>query len=302
MPSSPIGRFAPSPTGPMHLGNAFVALLSWLWAKSQQGRWLLRIEDLDGQRCKPEYTNLLLEDLRFLGLSWDEEPLLQSQRHNLYAQALSRLQTQGHCFECHCSRKDMALSLAPHTGESSPSCTGHCSPSPHKKTSLRFRCTSTEMRLDKLHFEDAVLGTQHLNLHTYPPNFVLYRDGQYSYQLAVVVDDAAQGVTQVLRGADLADSTFRQMQLQQALGLAAPTYAHVPCLEDSRGQRLAKRGGALSVQSLRARGMTGPQLVGLLAKLAGMGEGLPSSPQNLLPHFCLEHLKTLRPRLDESML
>ena len=286
----------------MHLGNAFVALLSWLWAKKQQGRWLLRIEDLDGQRCKVEHTELLLEDLRFLGLPWDEAPLLQSQRHPLYAQALARLQAQGHCFECHCSRKDMALSLAPHAGENHPSCTGRCSPSPHKPTSLRFRCTHADAHLHNLSFEDAVLGRQHLNLQTHPRDFVLWRGGQYSYQLAVVVDDAAQGVSQVLRGADLADTTFRQMQLQQALGLAPPAYAHVPCVEDSRGERLAKRGGALSVAALRERGMTGPQLVGLLAKLAGMGDGHPTSPEELLPHFCLERLKTLRPRVDESRL
>jgi len=263
---------------------------------------LLRIEDLDAQRCKAEYTKLLVEDLRFLGLSWDEAPWLQSQRHHPYAQALSLLQAKGHCFECHCSRKDMALSLAPHAGENSPSCTGRCSPSAHKPTSLRFRCTRADARLHNLHFEDAVLGRQNLNLHTHPRDFVLCREGQYSYQLAVVVDDAAQGVTQVLRGADLADTTFRQMQLQQALDIVPPAYAHVPCVEDSRGERLAKRGGALSVAALRERGMTGPQLVGLLAKLAGMRDGQPTTPEDLLPHFCLEHLKTLRPRVDDSML
>ena len=280
----------------MHLGNAFIALLSWLWAKQQQGRWLLRIEDLDGQRCKPEYTRLLLEDVRFLGLFWDEAPVLQSQRHGLYAQALSRLQAQGLCFECHCSRKDMALSLAPHAGENTPSCTGRCKPAPHKPSSLRFRCVHSS----DLHFEDAVLGRQSPSPHCLPRDFVVCREGQYSYQLAVVVDDAAQGVTQVLRGADLAEASFRQMQLQQALGFSTPAYAHVPCVEDSGGERLSKRGGALSIAALRERGMTGPQLVGLLAKLAGMTDGRPATPGELLPHFCVERLRGLRPRVDEN--
>ena len=276
----------------MHLGNAFVALLSWLWAKQQKGHWLLRIEDLDGQRCKAEYVELLMEDLRFLGLSWDETPLLQSQRLNLYAQALQRLQATGLCFTCHCSRKDMALG-APHAGENNPSCTGQCSPTPGKPPSLRWRCVSPE----HIRFEDAVLGPQHLCPKIYPKDFVLCRNNQYSYQLAVVVDDAAQGITQVLRGADLVDSTFRQIQLQQALGLHTPAYAHVPCLEDSHGKRLAKRGGTLSIASLRARGMSGPQLIGLLAQLAALGDGRPTTPQALLPCFNLKKLQSLRPRI-----
>jgi len=276
----------------MHLGNAFVALLSWLWAKQQHGYWLVRMEDLDTQRCKPEYARLLLEDLRFLGLSWEAQPLLQSQRHRLYAQAVARLQAAGHCFECHCSRKEIAL--APHVDETSPSCTGRCSPGKGRPTSLRFRC-----RPPYPSFEDAVLGLQ--TPHPPPPrDFVLCREGQYSYMLAVVIDDAAQGISQVLRGADLAGATFCQIQLQRALGLSTPAYAHVPCVEDSLGRRLAKRGGALSIAALRERGMTGPQLVGLLAQLAGMGEGHPTPPEALLPYFCLAKLRGLRPQLGEG--
>ncbi|MCL2178549.1 MAG: glutamate--tRNA ligase family protein [Cystobacterineae bacterium] len=284
----------------MHLGNAFVALLSWLWAQQQNGHWLLRIEDLDSQRCKPEYARLLLEDLRFLGLSWEAKPLLQSQRHNLYAQAVARLQATGHCFECHCSRREMALALAPHAGENTPSCTGRCRPGNGRPASLRFRCAPNSMSPNSMCFEDAVLGPQYPQ--TQPRDFVLCREGQYSYQLAVVVDDAAQGIHQVLRGADLVEATFCQIQLQKALGFCTPTYAHVPCLGDSQGQRLSKRGGALSIAALRARGMRGPQLVGLLAKLAHIGDGQPSPPEALVPHFHLGRLRGLHPRVDEGLL
>ncbi len=281
------GRFAPSPTGWLHLGNVRSALLGWLAVRAQGGQFLLRIEDLDGARCRPEYTQGIIDDLRFLGLDWDGEVLHQSRRKAVYDAAVARLLDDGAAYPCACSRADVLRAAgAPHVGEEGPRYPGTCATPgvvlpPGKPTSVRFRA-----KAGPTSFVDELLGPQGHDVAAEVGDFVIRRaDGVASYQLAVVVDDAAQGITQVVRGEDLTTSTPRQLQLFDALGWAAPSFAHVPLLLGTDGHRLAKRQGSLTVASLRARGATGPELVGLLAGWSGLSQGAPCTPAELVSGF-----------------
>jgi glutamyl-tRNA synthetase len=242
------GRFAPSPTGALHLGTARAALLAWQRARQAQGILVLRIEDLDSPRVVEGSQAALLEDLRWLGLAWDEGPYVQSKRLNLYQAALDRLKALGLAYPCTCSRKEIAgIASAPH-GEDGPPYTGACrqGPShPGRPAAWRFKMPAAA------------------------DDFVLQRaDGVFAYQLACAVDDAAMGITEVVRGEDLRSSAGRQGALLRALELEAPQYWHFPLVLGSDGQRLAKRNGAKAVAAYRSEGST-PDQVRALA-LAGL--------------------------------
>ncbi len=280
----------------MHLGNARTALLGWLQARAADGEFLLRIEDLDQARCRPEYVDALYRDLEYLGLDWDEAPLVQSQRADVYDAALERLQAQGRLYPCSCSRAEIArAAAAPHgPGDDGPKYPGTCragtprpsAPPQGRAAALRF------VPPDKVYaFVDAVMGPTAQNVAEAVGDFVVRRnDGVASYQLAVVVDDAASQVTHVLRGEDLLLSTPRQLALIEALGLPAPAYAHVPLVLGEDGERLAKRHGAPTVSDLRERGVPAERVVGLLARLSGLGDGAPRRARELVEAFDITRL------------
>ena len=286
------GRFAPSPTGRLHLGNLRSALLGWLWARTSGGEFLLRIEDLDPDRSKAEFTDALFQDLEWLGLDWDGPVWRQSQRREVYDEALAQLAKSGRAYQCWCSRAEVARAAsAPHVGEEGPVYPGTCrdgaSPKPGRQPSWRFRVEPGVVRVvDALHGELVQDVAQEIG------DFVIRRiDGVASYQLAVVVDDALSGVNHVLRGEDLLSSTPRQVLLQRALGYPAPQYAHVPLLLQGDGKRLAKRDGASTVAGLRALGWSPERVVGQLAGWSGLGDGTPVKARELVPGFSLERVR-----------
>ena len=242
-----IGRFAPSPTGPLHMGSLIAALASWLDARAAGGRWLVRIEDLDPPRAVRGAADEILRTLERLGLGWDGEPVYQSRRDALYREALDRLRPQ--TYWCSCTRREVAdssLGLATDGAHIYPGTCRHRG-APEGRA-LRVRTGVQEIR-----FQDRLQGAQCQVLERDTGDFVLYRaDGLVAYQLAVVVDDAAQGVTDVVRGADLLDSTARQIYLQRLLGVPAPRYLHVPAAVNAAGEKLAKQTGAAAVDASMA--------------------------------------------------
>lgn len=297
-----VGRFAPSPTGRLHLGNVRSALAGWLWARSSGGRFLLRIEDLDAERCRPEFTDALLEDLSWLGLDWDGPVGRQSERTAHYDAALEALEAKGLTYPCWCSRAEVARAASAPHGDEGPIYPGTCRHAPQPKErrqpAWRFVVPPGEVR-----FIDAVHGEFVQDVQRQVGDFVIRRaDGVASYQLAVVVDDAAAGVTHVLRGDDLLASTPRQLLLQQALGLPRPIYAHVPLLVQPDGKRLAKRDGASTVAGLRAAGWSPERVLGLLAKTLGLGDGAPDSAAHLVPRFALAFIRREAAVFDEATL
>lgn len=267
----------------MHLGNARSALLGWLWARGARGEFLLRIEDLDPDRCRPQFTDAILRDLEWLGLTWDGPVWKQSERAPVYAEALATLAREGRAYRCWCSRAEVARAAsAPHVGEEGPVYPGTCrdgaAPKPGRSPSWRFRVEPGVER-----FDDTVRGACSQDVALEVGDFVVQRiDGVASYQLAVVVDDALSGVTHVLRGEDLLSSTGRQLQLQRALGYSRPTYAHVPLMLQADGKRLAKRDGASTVAGLRELGWSPEQVVGHLAGSGGLHDGSPISARELV--------------------
>lgn len=245
------GRFAPSPTGPLHAGSLVAALASWLDARAQGGAWLVRIEDVDTPRCVPGADALILQQLAACGLLPDEPPVWQSQRAGLYQPALDTLLAQGAAYPCGCSRSDIERALAA-SGRSKPRhgelvYPGTCRAGLHGKPARATRCLTTTPEghdLQVLWF-DRRLGAQQQNLTQEVGDFVLKRaDGMWSYQLAVVVDDAAQGITHIVRGEDLADNTPRQIHLQRLLGVPTPVYLHTPLVRGANGEKLSKQNGA----------------------------------------------------------
>ena len=268
------GRFAPSPSGRMHLGNLFSFLLAWLSARSQGGKLVLRVEDLDPVRCQPSYAWQLMEDLEWLGLDWDEggesPSTWQSNRGHLYAAAFEKLTAMGLTYPCFCSRIQR-LNEAPHIHEVSPSCPCAALTAEEAAERAKEKTPSYRIRVPRevVSFTDGVQGEYRQDLWSECGDFPIKRaDGAWAYQLAVVVDDAAMGVTQVVRGSDLLSSTPRQLFLYKALGLAAPEFYHVPLLLAPDGRRLAKRDADLDMGALRRR-FSSEELVGLLAQLAG---------------------------------
>ena len=291
------GRFAPSPTGRMHLGNAFCALLSWLSAKSQGGTWLLRIEDLDPQRSKQEWAQWIEDDLQWLGLDWDEGGLearhgdkgtsyRQSQRSDIYEQYLRRLEERGLTYPCYCTRAELRATQAPHESDGRQVYPGTC----RQRTTPPPLGVKPKTRLlvpdEDICFEDGHYGPQRVNLARHCGDFILrHGDGAWAYQLAVVVDDALMGVTEVVRGRDLLLSTPQQLYLYRQLGLNAPRFCHHPLLQNAQGQRLSKRDKALDMGALRQRNRP-EEVVGLLGHLAGLlPTNEPATPVELLPLF-----------------
>lgn len=274
------GRFAPSPTGEIHLGNAWTALLAWLQVRSAGGTMVLRIEDLDPDRSRPAYEEKLMADMKWLGLDWDEGPDVgglygpyrQSERRELYQAALERLSACGLVYPCYCTRAELAAS-APHAGDNERIYPGICRERPIAvdRQSLRRPAFRLAVPDDTITFTDLLAGEMTQHLARQVGDFVVRRsDGVHAYQLAVVVDDAAMEITHVLRGYDLLDSTPRQLLLYRLLNCKAPAFTHVPLLKDAQGYRLSKRQQALSVAALRAEGITPETIVGYLAWRAGL--------------------------------
>lgn len=284
------GRFAPSPSGRMHLGNVWSCLLAWLSARSAGGGMVLRLEDLDPDRCKMEYCDQVMRDLEWLGLDWDGQPVYQSRRTEAYAEAFHTLERRGLVYPCYCTRAERLAASAPHRSDGAAVYDGRCRRlSPAERESLsRTRRPAWRVQVpeESITFRDLLQGEYSEDLPRECGDFILRRsDGVYAYQLAVVVDDAAMGVTQVVRGSDLLDSTPRQLWLQEVLGLPHPSYGHVPLLLAPDGRRLAKRDRDLELGQLREM-YTAPQLVGRLAFAAGLiPEYAPVTPGELLPLF-----------------
>ena len=296
--SGVIGRFAPSPSGRIHLGNILCSLLAWLSARQKGGRMVLRIEDLDTARCPARYVRQMEEDLRWLGLDWDEGPGVggpnvpyeQSLRTELYEAALQKLWDQGLVYPCFCTRAELHAASAPHRSDGQVLYSGACRKLTPEEVAERSKTRPPALRLrvpDREYgFVDGHMGLYQENLSRDCGDFLLRRsDGMFAYQLAVVVDDAAMGVTEVVRGEDLLDSTPRQLYLYELLGLKAPSFYHLPLLLAPDGRRLSKRDADAGLDDLQTR-VRPEELLGKLAYLAGFNPSCaPRSAEQLLPAF-----------------
>lgn len=277
----PTGRFAPSPSGRMHLGNIYTAVLSWLSVKSRGGKWILRIEDLDPQRSKMEYARMIEDDLLWLGLGWDEGgiegkgpagPYMQSLRHHLYEEALDKLKATGLCYPCRCTRADILATQAPHESDGRVVYKGTCRPAHMPSPFMESPGAAVRLAVPdrEIVFTDRIKGMQRVNLAGHCGDFVLRRgDGAWSYQLAVVVDDALMGVTEVMRGDDLLLSAAQQIYLYQLLGYDVPEFAHIPLVTNDAGIRLSKRDKSLSMDHLRSE-YNPDDILGMVAHRAGL--------------------------------
>lgn len=300
---SPVGRLAPTPSGRMHLGNVFSALLAWLAARSQGGRMVLRIEDLDPRARDPRAAGLIMRDLDWLGLSWDEGPFYQSQRQDFYRDAIDRLKSAGLTYPCFCTRGELHAASAPHASDGTYVYQGTCrSLTPRQVAerrkarpgaALRLRVPDADDPTGTLVIDDLCYGPCEETLARDCGDFLIERsDGVVAYQLAVVVDDGLMGVTQVVRGNDLLGSSARQAYLARLLGFAPPAYGHVPLLMSADGRRLSKRDHDLDLGTIREAGITPRRVVGRLAALAGLAEpGEEVRPDELTERFSW---KTLR--------
>ena len=278
-----VGRFAPSPSGRMHLGNLWSCLLAWLAAHSQGGGVVLRLEDLDPDRCRVEYCDQVMRDLEWLGLTWEGEVVYQSRRTQAYTQAFQELEEQGLIYPCYCTRAQRLAASAPHRSDGLSIYDGRCRRLTHQERQELARTRTPAWRVEvpdrEVVFRDLLQGEYRENLQRDCGDFILRRsDGVYAYQLAVVVDDAFMGVNQVVRGSDLLSSTPRQLWLQEQLGLPHPQYGHVPLLLAPDGRRLAKRDRDLELGQLQQH-YSAPQLVGRLA----YGAGLLDRPEAITP-------------------
>ena len=278
------GRFAPSPTGRMHLGNVFSALLSWLSARSQDGRWLLRIEDIDRERSRQAYADLLMDDLQWLGLTWDEDPVYQSQRSDIYEHYFDLLIKRGLTYPCYCTRNDILATQAPHESDGRVVYKGTCRHLPPREGVAA--ATRLMVPEQEIAFTDGHYGLQSIDLSKHVGDFIIRRkDGAWAYQLVVVIDDALMGVNEVVRGRDLLLSSPQQMYIASLLRFAPPRFTHLPLLCNEAGQRLSKRDRSLDMASLRSR-FTASEIIGRLAFTAGLlPEPQPMTPQQLLPFF-----------------
>ena len=311
------GRFAPSPTGDLHLGNARTALLAWLSVRAQGGTFVLRMEDLDKPRERPGAAERILRSLRWLGLDWDEGPdvggpygpYVQSERFPLYDAAIERLLAHGKAYLCWCSRAEIAAASAPHAGEEGPRYPGTCRvPDPERvlarKSQGRIPAVRLHVPTHPIEFVDGIHGPQAIDVQDLVGDFVIRRaDGVAAYQLAVVVDDAAMEITEVLRGDDLLPSTPRQILLYEALGLPVPRFLHVPLVVGPDGARLAKRHGAASLVELMERGEDPKAICGMLASISGLaapGERL--APRDLVARWDPARVGRAPARLPASML
>jgi glutamyl-tRNA synthetase len=294
------GRYAPSPTGDLHLGNLRTALLAWLFSRIEGGQFVLRVEDLDRPRTRPGATERMLADLRWLGLDWDEgpdyggpyAPYTQSERIEIYRHYLQQLQERGLLYPCYCSRAEIQAASA-QQGEEGPRYPGTCrhlSAAQRRAYEARGRRPSLRLRVDDerlIAFTDEIAGpiTQHVQQTV--GDFIIYRsDGIFAYQFAVVVDDALMHINQIVRGADLLSSTPRQILLYQLLGFPLPRFAHVPLMLDEQGQRMAKRAQSMGLEPLRSAGLSPAQVTGrLAASCALLSQEEPITPKELLDHL-----------------
>ena len=299
----PRGRFAPSPTGEMHLGNAWTAFLAWLYIRSQGGEMILRVEDLDPDRSRRPYVDLLMQDMKWLGLDWDEgpdiggpyEPYYQSQRCDLYQTALAKLEGDGHLYPCYCSRAELqAVTMAPHAGDINNPYTGACRTLSDQERERRASQRKPALRLavpdnEVITFCDGLQGEVSQALRQECGDFIVRRsDGVHAYQLAVTVDDALMKMSHVVRGDDLLSSTPRQIYLYKLLNFTIPKFVHVPLLYGEDGHRLSKRHGSLSLYSMRNRGIQPEKIVGFLAWKSGQTKRWESlKPKELVHHFRL---------------
>ena len=288
MEKRPVGRFAPTPSGRMHLGNVFAALLSWLSPKSRGGDWILRMEDLDTLRTRAEYAELLRDDLRWLDLDWDEETEAQSLRSAVYDRYFEELREKNLLFPCYCTRSQLHNVNAPHLSDGTYVYAGTCRNLTEAQRAEKKRLPSWRVMVPDREFAltDLIQGDYRENLLTDCGDFVVRRaDGVYVYQLAVTVDDGESGVTEVVRGWDLLGSAPRQMYLQELFGFRHPEYAHIPMLMAPEGRRLSKRDQDLDMGALRNR-LKPEQLIGVLAHAAGLTEtAAPISAKELATVF-----------------
>lgn len=296
------GRFAPSPSGRMHLGNVFCALAAWLSCRAQGGAMLLRIEDLDPERSKPEYARLIAEDLRWLGLDWDEggpeDPaFVQSARGALYEKALERLRAQNLLYPCFCTRAELHAAQAPHAADGRVVYDGRCRRLTEAEREALSAVRPPSLRLavpdGGVCFDDLFCGRVCRDpAQDWGDIVVRRRDGAFAYQLAVVVDDALMGVTEVIRGRDLLDSTPVQLCLYRLLGYDPPRFGHIPLLVAPDGRRLSKRERDLDMGALRARFGAPEALIGRLAHAAGLlARPEPVRASDLIPLYRPEALK-----------
>lgn len=285
-----VGRFAPSPTGRMHAGNIYAALSAWLVAKSQGGTIVLRIEDLDRERSKAEYITAVQRDFELLGLTWDQGPFFQHDRDEAYLEAFSALERKGLVYPCFCTRADLHAASAPHRGEKfvyPGTCRGLTAKQIAEKSLRRAPAQRLRVPDAAYSFEDLVQGHYEQNLAHDCGDFLIRRSDQaFAYQLAVVVDDAAQGVTSIVRGVDLLCSTPQQLYLQELLGLDHPRYAHIPLLVAEKNRRLSKRDHDAGIEELLARFKTPEAIIGHIAGICGLAPTCDSAtPEQLLATF-----------------
>lgn len=301
-PTPVVGRFAPSPTGRMHAGNIFAALVAWLVAKSQGGRMVLRVEDLDRERSKPRFVSDVQRDFESLGLTWDEGPYFQHDRDEAYRAAFDALAGRNLVYPCFCTRADLHAASAPHRGEK-PVYPGTCRSLSADERSARAAATG-RVPAERLIVPDRVYGLDDLVQGPYTQNlardcgdFLVRRsDGAFAYQLAVVVDDAEQGMNSVVRGMDLLCSTPQQIYLQELLGLPGAVYAHVPLIVGERDRRLSKRDRDAALDELLVRFKTPAAIIGHIAGLTGLAPSAdPVTPEELLPLFSAGQLKSCFP-------
>jgi|SRR5579883_1357828 len=292
MTPPPRGRLAPSPTGAQHVGNARTYLIAWLSARARGGAVVVRIEDIDSPRVKPGAAAGALADLRWLGLDWDGTPVVQTDRLPLYAAALEELKRQELVYPCTCTRSDVAAAAsAPHAEHEGPVYPGTCAGRTAADAAALDRPYAWRFRVaDSPAFDDAFAGPTRIDLRQVGGDFVVWKSGGTpAYQLAVVVDDAEMGVTEVVRGDDLLPSTPRQLLLYRSLGRTPPRFAHVPLVVGPDGRRLAKRHGDTRLSALRAAGVRPELLVGLLAWSCGWAARVePVTPRDLVPRFRLD--------------
>ena len=309
------GRFAPTPSGRMHLGNAFSALMAWLSARSAGGEMVMRIEDLDPRAQSRERAELLMRDLEWLGLTWDEGPYYQSERGELYRAALGELAGRGLTYPCFCSRAELHAATAPHASDGTPIYAGTCRNLPAEEVArrsaerppaVRLRVPEEGDPLGTIEFSDLAFGARSEVLARECGDFLVRRsDGVVAYQLAVVVDDALMGVSQVVRGCDLLGSCARQIYLGRLLGYEAPEYGHVPLLVAPDGRRLSKREKDLDLGALRERGARPERIVGALAAAAGLCDpGTDATPNELIELFTWDKLAAHRQNIvvDDALL
>lgn len=291
-----IGRFAPTPSGRLHLGNLLCCLIAYLSARSKGGKFLLRIEDLDVPRCPKRLSDQCIEDLRFLGFDWDETPLYQSERTEIYQKYFDELTRMGLVYPCFCTRAQLHAAIAPNLGDHEPIYSRACAGLAPEEITRRIKTRSPAMRMrvpdEVLSFVDGHFGQVSENLEKGSGDYIIRRsDGLFGYQLAVVIDDALCGVNEIVRGRDILFSTPRQMHMQRTLGFQTPSYFHIPLLMDANGRRLAKRDKDLDLTAL-SQAMTPEQILGMLAYSAGViPENRPASLEELTRVFDWKNVK-----------